>query len=215
MVRLILVRHGETDWNKARRVQGGNSDTLLNDAGKEQAEAVALRLKQERVQAVYSSPLQRALHTAEAIARYHHLEVKVEPALRELNVGGLEGVSVGLISKRLDELLTMPVRDEIHVETGEGVWKRLQDIGGESLDDLQQRAWEAVQRIVNRHPESAVVLVSHYFVILGIICAVLNLPVSQIGRFRLAAGSISMVVFEERRIYLAGFSDICHLANPG
>ena len=90
LVQVILVRHGETDWNKARRVQGGNSDTQLNQSGKEQAESLALRLKQEEVQAIYSSPLLRALDTAQAIARHHQVEVQIEPALKELNVGDLE-----------------------------------------------------------------------------------------------------------------------------
>ena len=92
MVQVILVRHGETDWNKSLRIQGGNSDTELNEKGQQQAEWLGLRLKQERIQAVYSSPLKRALDTAQAIAHHHQLEVQIEPALKELNVGELEGV---------------------------------------------------------------------------------------------------------------------------
>lgn len=211
MVQVILVRHGETDWNRVRRVQGGNSDTLLNKAGKQQAEALALRLKQERVQAVYSSPLQRALDTAQAIARHHQLEVKVEPALREVNVGQLEGVEVGLLGKRLDELLIAQSRAEIQTGGGQSLWSRMPDIGGESLAELQQRAWGAVQRIVNQHPDGVVVVVTHYFVVLTIISAVLNLPLSQIGRLRLGVASISTIVFDEPVPRLTLFNDVCHL----
>jgi probable phosphoglycerate mutase len=171
-------------------------------------------LKQEEIKAIYSSPLQRALYTAQAIARHHHLEVQIEPALKELNVGELEGVLVSMLGRRLDELLTMPVRDEIDIETGEGVWDKLRHIGGESLDELQQRVWGAIQNIASRHSDGVIVVVSHYFVILTIICAVLNLPVSQIGRFRLGAGSISTIVFDKPVPRLTLFGDICHLIRP-
>ncbi len=214
MLQVILVRHGETDWNRSRRVQGGNSDTLLNEVGEEQAARLALRLRQERIQAIYSSPLQRALDTAQAIARYHQMEVHIEPDLRELNVGELEGVLVSKLGKRLDELLTAPVRDAVQVETGESVWDKLQRIGAESLAELQQRAWDAVRRIVHPHSDGVIVVVSHYFAILTIICAVLNLPVSQIGRFRLGAGSISTIVFEEPAPRLTLFGESCHLVEP-
>ena len=87
MVKVILVRHGETDWNRARRIQGGNSDTQLNQNGRQGAESLALRLKPEKIQAIYTSPLQRARETAQAIAQYHQLEVKIEPTLKEIEVG--------------------------------------------------------------------------------------------------------------------------------
>ena len=101
MVKVILVRHGETDWNQWRRIQGGNSDTPLNETGKAQAEAVALRLKREMIQAVYSSPLQRALDTARAIASYHPLKVEVLPALKEVDAGLLEGLTFEELNRRL------------------------------------------------------------------------------------------------------------------
>ncbi len=214
LLQVILVRHGETDWNMSWRIQGGNSDTQLNEAGEEQAEGLALRLKQERIKAIYSSPLKRALDTALVIASYHQLEVQIELALKELNVGELEGVPVSLVGKRLDELLTTPARDEIQVGAGENVWTKLQHIGGEPLEELQQRAWGTIQRIVNRHSDGVIVVVSHYFVLLTIICAVLNLPLSQLGRLRLGAGSISTVVFDEPVPRLILFGDSCHLIKP-
>ncbi|MFC1894272.1 histidine phosphatase family protein [Chloroflexota bacterium] len=211
MVQVILVRHGETDWNRSRRVQGGGSDTYLNNTGKEQAEALAERFKPETIQAVYSSPLQRALHTAQAIARHHRLEVQVEPALSELNVGKLEGTQVESLGKRLDELLTVPGQDKTQEDGKETLWRKIEDVGGESLAELQRRAWGTIQHIVNRHPDSVIVAVSHYFTILTIICAVLDLPLSQIGRFRLGVSGVSTIVFDGPVARLTSFSDICHL----
>lgn len=199
MLKVILVRHGETEWNKLKQIQGGSSDTKLNKNGKRQAESVALKLATEKIQAIYSSPLQRALNTARTIARHHQLKVTIEPSLREIDAGELEGVAVDEIGSRLDQILT-----------GEGdSFFRMP--GGESLAEVQQRTWPTIQRLVSQHPDGVVVVVSHYFAILTIICSVLNLPLSQIGRLRLTPGSISAITFEEQRQRLILFNDSCHL----
>ena len=87
-------------------------------------------------------------------------------------------------------------------------------IGGESLAAVQQRAWGVVQSIVNGHSDGVIVIVSHYFVIMTVICTVLGLPVSQIRRLRFSVGSISSIVFDSsgQPPYLALFNDTCHLA---
>ena len=203
MVRVILVRHGETDWNQSRRIQGGGSDTLLNERGKQQSENLTLRLKPEKIQAIYSSPLQRALDTAQAISRYHQLEVEIESSLREIEVGELEGTTVAETGKHLAQLLT-------EGSQGEALPKMP---GGESLTDVQQRGWSTITRLADKHPDGVFVVVSHYVVILTIICSVLNLPLSQIGRFRLGAGSISTIVFDGQATRLVLFNDSCHLVD--
>ena len=201
MVKVILVRHGETEWNRLRRIQGGNSDTQLNQRGRKQAESLALRLKQEEIQAIYSSPLQRAQDTARAIVGYHQLPVGVEPSLKEIEVGELEGVSIAEVGKHLSQLLTM------HSQ-GEELPKMP---GGESLTDLQQRVWSTIQRPVAWHRDGVLVVVSHYFSILTIVCSVLNLPLTQIGKLRLSPGSISIVTFDEQATRLILFNDTCHI----
>ena len=204
MAKVILVRHGETDWNRSRRIQGGNSDTELNQGGWQQAESLALRLKRETVQAIYSSPLQRALDTAKAIAGYHQLPVEIEPSLREIEVGELEGMLITEVGKHLSQLLTM------HSQ-GEELPKMP---GGESLTDLQQRVWSTIQRLVAWHRDGVLVVVSHYFSILTIVCSVLNLPLTQIGRLRLNPGSISILTIDEEATRLILFNDTCHIDAP-
>lgn len=201
MVRVILVRHGETDCNKIRRIQGGGSDTQLNRRGEQQAESLAFRMKQERIQAIYSSSLHRTRDTARAIARCHQLEVKIEPSLNEINAGELEGTSLAKVGSRLDLLLA---------SEGQGVIT-FKMPGGESLSEVQQRAWCTIQHLVNQHPDGVIVVVSHYFVILTVICSVLNLSLSQIGRLRLGEGSISTIVFDDQTTRLVLFNDTCHL----
>lgn len=200
MTRIILVRHGETDWNLTRRIQGGSSDTPLNVNGKQQAERIALRLRSEEIRSIYSSPLQRARHTAEAIASYHNLEVNVEPSLREIEVGEFEGVPVVQIGKYLDHILVGECQD--------GTLPKMP--GGESLAEMQHRGWETIQRLAQKHPDEVVVVVCHYFIILAVICAVLDLPLSHIRRFRVSPGSISAIAFENGCFRLVLFNDVCH-----
>ena len=202
MLTVILVRHGETDWNQERRVQGSGSDRRLTETGKQQAESIGSRLKQENIQAIYSSPLRRARDTAQAIARYHQLEVQIEPSLNEIYAGELEGVSLKKIGSFLSELVAREHGYEsIH-----------RQYGGESLIEVQQRAWSTIQHLVDKHGDGAIVVVSHYFVTLSIICSVLNLPLSEMGRLRLDTGSISTILFDERGIRLTLFNDNCHLS---
>jgi len=203
LVKVILVRHGETEWNRLRRIQGGNSDTHLNQRGRKQAASLALRLKQEEIQAVYSSPLQRAQDTARAIAGYHQLPVGVEPSLKEIEVGELEGVSIAEVGKHLSQLL-------IRHSQGEEL-PRIP--GGESLTEVQQRVWGTIQRLVSRHGDGVLVVVSHYFSILTAVCSVLNLPLSQIDRLRLNSASISILTFDEQATRLTLFNDTCHLTS--
>ena len=203
MVKVILVRHGETDWNLSRRIQGGNSDTPLNQRGRHQAEGLALRLKQEKIQAIYSSPLQRARDTAQAIANYHELTVEIEPSLREIEVGELEGVSIAEVGKHLSELLVKHKQGE-----------ELPRIpGGESVVEVQQRVWSTIQRLVNKYHEGVVVVVAHYFTVLTAICAVLNLPLAEIDKLRLSSSGISIINFDGQTPRLMLFNDTCHLAN--
>jgi len=183
-LRLILIRHGETEWNRVMCIQGGKSDTPLNQKGMQQAEELASRLEDEDIKAVYSSPLKRALNTAGAIAACHQMKVIPEPSLREIEAGELEGVTTAELGMRFSDYLT---RD--------GVEKRIP--GGESLTDLQKRCWDFVKQIEKKHKSGSVVLVSHYFTILSIICSVLELPLDNIKRFRMSNASISIVIFDD------------------
>jgi len=203
ITQIVLVRHGQTDWNHARRIQGGGSDIPLNIRGAAQAEGLARRLSAEGAAAIYSSDLQRAMSTATVIARNVGLEVTPEPDLREIEGGTLEGQTLGDLGRRLDELLVRG--DEQAARTG------VSPFGSETLAHLQQRAWPAVQRIAGRHPGGTVLLVTHYFVILSVVCAVLELPLWQVGRFRMSVGSVSRVNFEDAFPRLVLFNDTSHL----
>jgi broad specificity phosphatase PhoE len=203
-LKLILVRHGETYWNEERRIQGGDSDIELNDTGLEQARKLAAFLKNENIIDIVSSPLQRAKATAEAIASHHQLSVEVDQGLRELRVGELEGMSVSNLSTTFSQFLMQWWRGEDSTRLPEG----------ESLVELQQRAWKVVERLLDKHnasPEhsegTTVVVVSHYFVTLAIVLKALNLPLNYFIKFKVDPGGVSILEFRDYGTRLVTFND--------
>ena len=201
MLRVILIRHGRTNWNESRRIQGGNQDTILNPEGERQCRCLAERFKNEKIVAVYSSPMSRAMGTAQMIADVHNLEVIQEPALREMDCGTLEGAEIRDIGSRLQKLVKGGNEDELLFKS----------CGGESCDELQKRAWNAILKIVEKHQDGTIVVVSHYFVIASILCAAVGIPATQLGRFRIGETSVSIVSFDSYGPFLSLFNDRCHL----
>ena len=203
-MKLILIRHGETYWNHERRVQGGDSDIELNDTGLEQARKLAAFLENEPITAILSSPLQRAIATAEVIASHHQLPVEVDQGLRELKVGELEGMSVSNLSTTFSQFLMQWWQ--------EGGPMKLPN--GESLVELQQRAWKAVERLLEKHEinpghseGTTVIIVSHYFVTLAIILKALNLPLDCFTKFKIDLGGVSILEFRDYEARLVAFND--------
>ncbi len=199
-MRLILIRHGESSWNQERRIQG-ISDIELNERGREQAEKISIALRGEKVNAIYSSPLKRAVDTAKAIAQVHHLEVNIEPDLRELDVGELDGLREKEVNQRYGEFWKEWRKGDgsIHLP------------GGESLEELQRRAWRAIQHIDGKHSNEVVIVVSHLFAIRTIICQALGLELGKSGRLKQDVAAISILNLEEQGSSLVLFNDTCHL----
>ena len=203
-MKLILVRHGETYWNDERRIQGGDSDIELNDTGLEQVRKLAAFLENEPITAIFSSPLQRATATAEVIASHHQLPVEIDQGLRELRVGELEGMSVSNLSTTFSQFLMQWWQDGGAVKLP----------NGESLVELQQRAWKVIERLLERHKTSpehnkdaTVVVVSHYFVTLVIILKALDLPLDYFTKFKLDLGGVSILEFRDYGARLLAFND--------
>jgi phosphoserine phosphatase len=196
-LKLILVRHGETHWNKDGLIQGGDSDIELNDTGLEQARKLAAFLKNEPIIAILSSPLQRAVATAEVIASQHQLPVEIDQGLKELKVGDLEGIPISNLRTTFSLFLLQWWQD------GEAM--KLPN--GESLVDLQQRAWKVIEGLLEKHKDGTAVVVSHYFVTLAIVLKALNLPLDYFTKFRLDLGGVSVLEFRDYGARLVTFND--------
>lgn len=148
--KLVLVRHGQTDWNLEGRYQGG-SDVPLNATGREQAERLAMELSASRYEAVYSSPLRRSLDTARAIAQGRGLEVYLDPRLKEIDLGEWEGMLATHIAAEYPELYRQWEKDP----------RLVRPPGGESIREVHDRAVAAVEEMVSKHPGGTLCLVTH------------------------------------------------------
>lgn len=169
MTELILVRHGETDWNVQGRFQG-QSDPPLNEQGLAQAGKLTLELAGEKVGAVYTSDLQRARQTAEILARSLGAPLRIDPRLREIHQGKWEGMVVEEIRRGYPQEFARRAADPLASVPP----------GGESVRRVQQRALEAAGEIVARHPAEKVVIVSHGLVLALIRIHFLGLPASAL-----------------------------------
>ncbi len=165
MTELWLVRHGQTDWNLERRYQG-HSDTPLNATGLEQARLAAEALAGRSYTAIYSSDLTRARVTAESIARRLGMEVQIDPRLREVNLGVWEGMVVTDIQAQYPA--------EWEARQSNRLYGR--PPGGESVHDVAARIWPAVDDLAARHPDGALILVSHGLALATILCRAQGLP---------------------------------------
>jgi alpha-ribazole phosphatase len=162
--RVYLVRHGETQWNRERRVMG-QLDIPLNDIGREQVRRTAELLAKEEFSAIYCSDLSRAVETAQIIATPHKLDVITVPELREARYGLWEGLAWQEVLERFPEEYEMRRTDP----------ENFRPSGGESRKELYERASQIFSRLVARHSKQKIVLVTHGGTIRAILRYVLGL----------------------------------------
>jgi alpha-ribazole phosphatase len=186
---LLLARHGETDWNRARRWQG-HADRLLTARGRTQAADLAARLTDIALDAAYSSDLRRARETAEPVATTHGLELVQLPELREVNVGSWQGLT------RDEAEIRFPAGFERWREGGTG-WD-----DGESYGEMSARVLAAVERIANEYRGGRVLVVTHGGPIRAIHGAALGMDVEAYRRIRPVEPNarLSAVCFEQGRL---------------
>ena len=152
--KLVVIRHGETTWNREKRMQGV-TDTELSDVGRAQAQALGRRLKERPFAALYSSTLSRALHTARAIGEHAGHEVVVEERLRERCFGIFEGLTAAEIMSRYPEEHARFASHDPDYEVP----------GGECAARFMQRCLGCLAEIADRHRGGQVVVVSHGLVL--------------------------------------------------
>lgn len=171
MTRVILVRHGQTDWNVERRYQG-KTNIPLNDNGRRQAARVAEELSCLRLAAVYSSELDRSFRTAALIARPHGIDVVSDPRLNEIDQGEWEGLRHEEIADRYGERLRLWEEDPTSTLPP----------GGESLAEVRERVLECLHEILLKHPNDTVCIVAHKVTNAIIKSEVLGLSIGELMR---------------------------------
>jgi broad specificity phosphatase PhoE len=206
---VYLIRHGEVEGNMGeRRTYVGWNDKPLNARGEAQAAAVARRLKREPLRAVYSSDLPRAQATAERIAGEHSLNVQSVPALREANYGLWEGLTEAEIDSGWSELWRRRQLDPIEVAPPEG----------ESYTDVLRRFQPEWQKIVERHRDEAVAVISHRGALRVWLSHLMGIPLTHYRVIDLSNCGLTRLELgfkggPEPTLLIRAMNETCHLAN--
>lgn len=196
--RLILIRHGQTDWSCQRRYCS-LSDIGLNEKGKAQARKLLERLEKERIDKVYSSDARRAIQFAKMVFR--NRVIKECAAFREMNFGVLEGLTheeiMDKYPKIYREWLSTPNKTVIPE--------------GESLNALAKRTAEALRKLLSSNNDKTIAILTHAGPIKVILCNILNLDLKEIWQIKVDLASISMINFVKGKSKIISLNDTSYL----
>jgi len=198
-MKLIIARHGETDWN-VNEVFRGRLDIELNETGHKQARLMADYLAGTRLSAVYSSPLKRALETAQAVAGRQGIEVTASPELTDMDFGEWQGLSIKTVRDEYPEFFARWLEEPHHLKVP----------GGESLLDVRERSLLLVNRVAEQ-AAGDVLLVSHRVVGKILTCALLGLDDSHFWNVKLDTCGLTTFELEDERLVLTGHNDTSFL----
>ena len=199
MTEIILARHGETEWNVAE-VFRGQIDIDLNETGVKQAELLSGYLSTSAIEAVYSSPLKRALKTAEIIAQPHKIKVNVDSDLIDFNFGKWQGLSHQEVKEKYRDLYATWITHPEQV--------RIPD--GEALEDVSKRVIRVRNKVIENH-RGTVVIVGHRVVNKVMICTLLGLDNSHFWKIRQDTCGISIFSYLNEQFILTKHNDTSFL----
>ena len=203
MTKIYLVRHGQTEWN-TQLIFRGRKDIPLNERGHKQARTIAGALKDRNIDAIYASPLRRAVETAQPVATLSELEVVPVQGFIDINYGEWEGVSYHEIKKRYtDQYAQWEQRPEL-----------VRFPQGETLDTVKERAFGALTDIVRMNPARPVLIISHRVINKVLLCALLGLSNVHFWEIRQDTGCINIIEYSRQRFVLCAMNDTCHLKEP-
>ena len=201
MTRVILIRHGETEWNRVEHFRG-RADVPLNENGLAQAKVTGQRIAAQWTPvAIYSSPLGRAVKTAEAIAWHFNLPVQVNPGLIDIDYGQWQGLTPGEARERWPEV----------IDAWYNAPHTARIPGGETLDELRARAERTVNELAARHEGQTIVLVGHTVINRIILLSVLGLGNDHFWRIRQNTCAVNVFEVEAGVFTLVSLNDTCHL----
>lgn len=202
-MRMIIVRHGESEWNRIHRYQG-QCDAPLSELGRQQAEALAQHLQHTPLDAIYTSPLQRAAYTAEAIARFHpDVPLRHDDGLLEIHHGEWQGKYAHEISEQyaagLQEWRRYPTRSQMP--------------GGESFSNVLKRALDFKDRLLQEHSGQSVLVSTHDVVLKILIADALGMNMDRMNCIWITNASISSIDYSGELPFLLSLSETGHLGS--
>lgn len=201
MKKIYLVRHGESEWNTIKKIQGQN-DIVLTAKGIKQAQLIGKRLKYEKIDIIYSSDLIRAYKTAQIIGENLNLDVIPMEEFREINFGIWEGLSTEELMKNYEEemILWMTAPEKFYVNKAE------------TLKELQERAMNGINKIIHQDFEN-VLIVSHSATIKTIILGLLDISLSNFKNLTISNVGLSIIEIREYNKVLKLLNDTNHLKS--
>jgi len=199
MVKLILARHGETVWN-VEKIYRGRTDVNLDEVGIKQAELLGKHLSNWELETIYSSPLRRAIDTANIIARYQKIGVHIAEGLIDFDYGEWQS-----LPEQRAKRLYPTLHDEWHNNP-----HKVRMPGGESLEDVKKRAIKVVNAVLSEY-QGSIVLVSHRVVNKVLICSLLGLDNSYFWNIKQDVGGITIFNYADGRFVLTRHNDTSHL----
>ncbi len=199
---VILVRHGQTAWNR-EQVFRGRMDLPLDETGRRQAEALRDALAAEAIARVVCSPLLRAVETAAPLAESLGLRIETDDAFTDLDFGQWQGMTVAAVRDRYPELFA----------TWESAPHLLRFPRGETLDEAAERAFSALHRLVVADEPGALVVVAHRVINKVLLCRVLGLGTSAFWQIKQDTACINRLSLTAGRRVVECFNDTCHLRH--
>jgi broad specificity phosphatase PhoE len=202
MSRIVLVRHGETDWNR-EEIFRGRIDVKLNTTGLRQAEATGRSLEKIRIKVIYTSPLSRAKNTAEMIAQFQNSHIIDDEDFIDMHFGEWQGMSLREVRERYKDLY----------HTWKTEPQKVKFSGGESLKEVAERSMIALQRITERHSEDTVGIISHRVICKAMILCIMGLPLSRFWDVRQDTCAVNIFDYQNGRWIIELLNDTCHVKS--
>jgi broad specificity phosphatase PhoE len=200
MTFVYLVRHGQTAWNKSE-IFRGRADVPLNEIGLKEAELAAEYFRGKKVDAVYASPISRAIQTAEKIAGVLGLKVLLHPGITDMSFGDWEGRPINEVESNDADRFRL-WQEGPHL---------LKVPGGETLEEVRTRSMAALEEVIQTHAHGTVIMVSHRVVTKVLICAILGLDNSHFWQIDQDATAINLVRYRNGTYALSLMNETCHL----
>ncbi len=200
MTYILLIRHAVNDFVKTGKLAGRTPGVHLNDDGKAQAEALGKRLAPTKLNQIISSPLDRTMETAQAVAAHHpHLEIQLNDEIGEVDYGDWQGASIGSLRHRK-------------------MWNVIQEYptrayfpNGETMRNVQTRAVNEIERLTANHPSDTIAIFSHADLIKMVVAHYLGMHLDVFQRIVISPASITGIQLGHSRPFITTMNDTAHV----
>jgi probable phosphomutase (TIGR03848 family) len=199
MTTLLLIRHAVNDWVKTGKLAGWTPEVHLNEDGLAQAEALGKRLADMPLKAIYSSPLERTMETAQAVAGHHpSLTIETCAGMGEVDFGRWQG-------EKIEKLTRRKMWHVIQYTPTRAYFPE-----GETMRGAQARAVDALEELARKHPRDMIAVVSHSDIIKMVLAHFLGMPLDLFQRIVISPASLSVVQLGYGRPFVVQVNDISH-----